>query len=70
MPRPTFAPDDAQRAVLDALARLADQRARVDKEADTLIRQASKLDIPISQIAAHAKVTRKTVYRHLGRPMQ
>jgi AcrR family transcriptional regulator len=70
MPRPVFAPNDAQRAILTALARVAEQRARVDAEADKLIKQADALAVPISQIAEHAKVTRKTVYRHLGRPMK
>lgn len=70
MPRPVFAPNGAQRDILTALARVAEQRARVDAETDKLIKQADALAVPISKIAEHAKVTRKTVYRHLGKPMK
>ncbi|MGS2615142.1 hypothetical protein ACVCAH_11545 [Micromonospora sp. LZ34] len=69
MPRPTFTPDDAQRATLDALARLARRRKKLDEEADALMAKADEQGIPVSWIADHAQVQRKTVYRHLGRPM-
>ncbi|MFI2663335.1 helix-turn-helix domain-containing protein [Micromonospora carbonacea] len=69
MPRPTFTPDDTQRATLDALARLARRRKKLDKEADELMVKADEQGIPISWIADTAQVQRKTVYRHLGRKM-
>lgn len=69
MPRPTFTPDDAQRATLDALTRLARRRKKLDKETDELMSKAEEQGIPISWIADTAQVQRKTVYRHLGRPM-
>lgn len=70
MARPTFSPNDDQRTVLDALQRVAQKRARVDEETDRLIAEADQLAIPIKQIAEHARLTRKTIYRHLGRPMK
>ncbi|MFC6017193.1 helix-turn-helix domain-containing protein [Plantactinospora solaniradicis] len=70
MPRPTFTPDDAQRATLDAIARLARRREKLDKEMDELIAKAAQQEIPIATIADRAGVERKTVYRHLGRPMR
>lgn len=70
MPRPTFTPSDAQRATLTALARLARRRKKLDEEADALIAKADGQGIPISHIADSAQVQRKTVYRHLGKPMR
>ncbi|MET8278338.1 hypothetical protein [Micromonospora sp. NPDC005174] len=70
MPRPTFTPDEAQRVTLDALARLARRRKRLDREADELMAKADGQGIPVSWIADTAQVQRKTVYRHLGKPMR
>jgi transcriptional regulator of acetoin/glycerol metabolism len=69
MPRPTFAPTADQQRILDALAALAAQRASIEAETDKLIAEADRCGIPIDHIARHANHTRKTVYRHLGRPM-
>jgi transcriptional regulator of acetoin/glycerol metabolism len=69
MPRPAFAPNDEQRRTLDALARLAARRAKLDQEMDALIAKADAQGIPVATIADRAKVQRKTIYRHLGRPM-
>lgn len=70
MPRPVFDPDDAQRAILDEMKRLAGDRTRVNSRLDALIVRAAGVGIPIDHIARAADVTRKTVYRHLGRPMR
>jgi len=70
MARPTFSPDEEQRRVLDALARLAAQKEKILKEMDPLIARAVELNVPISHIAERAKVMRKTVYRHLGKRMK
>jgi transcriptional regulator of acetoin/glycerol metabolism len=70
MARPAFTPDDEQRKTLDVLARIAAARARLDDEADATIKKAKRQDIPVSRIAETLGVERKTVYRHLGRPMK
>lgn len=70
MPRPAFAPDTAQRRLLDALARLAERRTADDAELTDLITKADAAGIPILTIADKAEVERKTVYRRLGRPMR
>lgn len=70
MARPTFTPDNEQRRVLDALARLAAEKDRIDEKMDPLMARAVELKVPVSHIAASAKVVRKTVYRHLGKAMK
>lgn len=77
MPRPTFEPDDSQSALLRAIERLAEQRRiltgqleNVEAKTDQLIAEADAARIPIDRIAKAAKRTRKTVYRHLGKPMK
>jgi AcrR family transcriptional regulator len=70
VPRPPFEPDDQQQKVLRALASLAEQRRIIDTETDKLMAEAERLNIPIDRIAKEVKVTRKTVYRHLGKPMK
>lgn len=49
---------------------LAEQRRVIDEQTDHLIAKAEKLRVPIDWIAKAARMTRKTVYRHLGRPMK
>ncbi|GAA0494253.1 hypothetical protein Ade02nite_20500 [Paractinoplanes deccanensis] len=68
--RPSHEPDDQQAKVLRALANLAEQRRIIDEQADKLIARAKELDVPIEHIAVAAGRTRKTVYRHLGKPMK
>ena len=68
--RPTFVPDDAQSRILTALAALAKQRKAVEVRTDALIAEAERAGIPIFHIAENAELTRKTVYRHLGKPMK
>jgi CRP-like cAMP-binding protein len=70
MPRPVFAPDAAQRRILDALAKLAARRAADDAKLTELVEQADAAAVPIAVIAESAAVERKTVYRRLGRPMR
>lgn len=70
MPRPTFTPSDAQRATLAALTRLARRRKKLTEETDALIAEADNQGIPISHIADSIAMERKTVYRHLGKPMR
>lgn len=70
MPRPAFAPDAAQRRILDALARLAERRATDDAKLTELVAEADAAGIPVLTIAESADVERKTVYRRLGRPMR
>ncbi len=70
MPRPAFAPDTAQRRILDALAKLAARRAADDAKLTELVEQADAAGVPIAVIAESADVERKTVYRRLGRPMR
>jgi hypothetical protein len=70
VPRPPFEPDEDQQKVLLALANLAAQRQVIDEQTDKLIARAKELAIPIDHIATAAKRTRKTVYRHLGKPMK
>ncbi|MGI5247522.1 hypothetical protein [Dactylosporangium sp. CA-139066] len=70
MARPAFTPDDDQRKTLAVLARIAAARAKLDVEADGAIKRAKEQDIPIAHIAETLGVERKTVYRHLGRPMK
>jgi hypothetical protein len=70
VPRPTFEPDDEQKAVLDAIKKLAEQRRTIEERLDQLTAKAEKLKIPIKWIADAAGRTRKTVYRHLGKPMK
>lgn len=70
MPRPPFEPDDNQKRILDALKRLAEQRQLLDEQTDGFIVEAGRRKIPIDWIAKAANYTRKTVYRHLGKPMK
>ncbi|MFI6228660.1 helix-turn-helix domain-containing protein [Micromonospora echinospora] len=72
MPRPEWVPDEARRRKLDKLARLAQRRDAIEAEYRALIAELADPEgdaIPIAQIAARANITRKTVYRYLGRPM-
>ncbi len=70
MARPAFTPDDEQSKTLVVLARIAAARAKLDTDADLAIKKANDQQIPIARIAETLKVERKTVYRHLGRPMK
>jgi hypothetical protein len=77
VPRPTFEPNDDQDALLRAIEHLAEQRrllsdqlGEVDRQTDQLIAKADEAKIPIERIAKAAGRTRKTVYRHLGKPMK
>lgn len=67
MARPTFSPDDEQARILSELAELADRRKTIETRTNQLIAEATKTAVPIYWIAYHAAMTRKTVYRHLGR---
>jgi predicted transcriptional regulator len=77
VPRPPFEPSDEQRRLLGEIEevakerrRIADELEEVDTKADVLIARAEKLKVPIDWIARAAGRTRKTVYRHLGKPMK
>lgn len=70
MARPIFSPDDHQARVLRKLRELASQRKDIEEATDRAIAEADQAQIPIAHIAKEAEVTRKTVYRHLGRPMK
>ncbi|GGN39194.1 AcrR family transcriptional regulator [Actinoplanes campanulatus] len=70
MPRPPFEPDDEQQKVLLALVNLAAQRQAIEEQIDRLIVEAGRLRVPINRIAEAADLARKTIYRHLGKPMK
>lgn len=72
MPRPEWVPDEVRRRKLDKLVRLARRRDALDAEYRTLLAELADPNgdnVPIKQLAERLQVTRKTVYRHLGRPM-
>lgn len=56
--------------MLLALANLAAQRQAIDEQTDKLIAEAGRLKVPIDRIAKTAQLARKTIYRHLGKPMK
>ena len=68
--RPAWTASTSQERVLNDLASAATQLRGIDAAIETLTLEAADAGIPISWIAEHAAVTRKTVYRHLGRPMK
>jgi AcrR family transcriptional regulator len=70
MARAIFSPDDKQARILGKLRELAQQRKAIEEETDRAIVEADQARIPIAHIAKDAEVTRKTVYRHLGKPMK
>jgi hypothetical protein len=59
MPRPTFVPDDEQRAILDEMARLSGERVRIEARTDELIKQAGTLKVPIDHPQDHLPAPRK-----------
>jgi hypothetical protein len=61
--------DEQQRNLLDELEAAAKEATAADKRYKDLLTRCDQADIPITQIAARLRVTRKTVYRHLGRSM-
>ncbi len=77
MPRPPFEPNSEQQKVIRSIENLAEQRrlitaqlGEIDAQTDKLIAEAEQLEVPKKRIAEAAKRTRKTVYRHLGKPMK
>jgi hypothetical protein len=73
MSRPPWTPDEARRKKLDRLVRLAQRRDALDAEYRTLLgvlADPQQDAVPINHIADRLGLTRKTVYRHLGRSMR
>lgn len=70
MARPTFTPDDVQRRTLRDLEAVAARLQAADARLTELIAKANDQGVPLEHIAKHGGVTRKTVYRRLGRPQR
>lgn len=73
MSRPPWTPDDTRRKKLDKLIRLAERRDALDAEYRALLTELADPSgdaVPVSHIAERLRLTRKTVYRHLGKPMK
>ena len=74
MPRSPWSPSGEQAELLAALRKAADERDRALRALDADVRAklaaCADADIPIARLAEELKVERKTIYRHLGRPMK
>jgi AcrR family transcriptional regulator len=70
MARPTFAPTEDQTATLRRMQRVVRDLATAEAALTELITEADAKGVPIEHIARHAGVTKKTVYRRLGRTMR
>lgn len=61
--------DEEQKKLLAAVIRAAKKATDAETEYKRLLAECAAADVPILQIAAALGVQRKTIYRHLGRPM-
>jgi hypothetical protein len=68
--RPPWAPDDKQAKLLAALKRAATDRDKAEATYRELLAKCAEADIPILRLSDELGVERKTIYRHLGRPMK
>ncbi|MFJ1539244.1 hypothetical protein ACIODS_11945 [Micromonospora chalcea] len=71
MPRTEWVPDDARRRKADKLVRLARRRDQLDTDYRKLLAELADPhgdDVPVAYLAKRLNITRKTVYRHLGKP--
>lgn len=75
--RPTWQPTEVQADILHKMAAATADRKRIEAEIRSVTAQLGQAfvesevcGIPVSWMAEAANVTRKTVYRHLGKPMK
>lgn len=70
MTRNPWVPSPTQAKLLAALREADSERKASDARYRALLAECSAAQIPIARIAAEVDVERKTIYRHLGRPMK
>jgi AcrR family transcriptional regulator len=70
MPRPKWTPTDEQRQLIDAAVRAYQLHVDAQQAYVQALAEAERHAVAISALAEALGVTRKTVYRHLGHPMQ
>lgn len=70
MPRSPWSPNADQTRLLAALKRDAEAREKAEEQYRTRLAECEQAGIPIRRLADELGVERKTVYRHLGRPMK
>jgi hypothetical protein len=70
MSRSPWVPNPTQEVLLATLRAAAEERKRCDERYRELLAECALAEIPIARIATEVSVERKTIYRHLGRPMK
>lgn len=67
--RPTWQPDERQAAALDQVARLHEQAKEADRQYREALASAEAIGVTPTALAERLGMTRKSVYRALGRSM-
>jgi len=70
MARSPWAPDAGQAQLLAHLKAAAEEREKAEVKYRKLLADCEAAKIPIARLAEELDVERKTIYRHLGRPMK